>query len=228
MNLKRLLGLDIARETVCLRQRSGDLATSPRKRVPTAGSRRPAAIARSGCGMLHRRQGRPSAVASRGNPDHPVNRGKLCPKGLVGAPHDRRGEPRALSAAASKDGKLERVSAGTKRSRTMVDEFRARAGAARAAGASASSAPASWSPKSSTRWASWCSSASARRNYDGNTTLCMSTAVAGYKRSFGSDGPPGRLRGPRARRRDSADRREHRRQPSDPLPAPRGESATRR
>ena len=28
------------------------------------------------------------------------------------------------------------------------------------------------------------------RNYDGNTTLCMSTAVAGYKRSFGSDGPP--------------------------------------
>src|SRR4029434_3647523 len=29
------------------------------------------------------------------------------------------------------------------------------------------------------------------RNYDGNTTLCMSTAVAGYKRSFGADGPPG-------------------------------------
>ena len=29
------------------------------------------------------------------------------------------------------------------------------------------------------------------RNYDGNTTLCMATAVSGYKRSFGSDGPPG-------------------------------------
>ena len=28
-------------------------------------------------------------------------------------------------------------------------------------------------------------------NYDGNTTLCMASAVAGYKRSFGSDGPPG-------------------------------------
>src|SRR4026207_469588 len=28
-------------------------------------------------------------------------------------------------------------------------------------------------------------------NYDGNTTLCVSTAVQGYKRSFGSDGPPG-------------------------------------
>jgi assimilatory nitrate reductase catalytic subunit len=28
-------------------------------------------------------------------------------------------------------------------------------------------------------------------NYDGNTTLCMSSAVSGYKSSFGSDGPPG-------------------------------------
>jgi ferredoxin-nitrate reductase len=28
-------------------------------------------------------------------------------------------------------------------------------------------------------------------NNDGNTTLCMASAVSGYKRSFGSDGPPG-------------------------------------
>src|SRR5205809_5601756 len=28
------------------------------------------------------------------------------------------------------------------------------------------------------------------KNYDGNTTLCMASAVSGYKRSFGSDGPP--------------------------------------
>ncbi len=28
-------------------------------------------------------------------------------------------------------------------------------------------------------------------NYDGNTTLCMASAVSGYYRSFGSDGPPG-------------------------------------
>ncbi|MCW9048473.1 MAG: nitrate reductase [Gammaproteobacteria bacterium] len=28
-------------------------------------------------------------------------------------------------------------------------------------------------------------------NYDGNTTLCMASAVSGYKRSFGQDGPPG-------------------------------------
>jgi anaerobic selenocysteine-containing dehydrogenase len=29
------------------------------------------------------------------------------------------------------------------------------------------------------------------RHFDGNTTLCMASAVSGYKRSFGSDGPPG-------------------------------------
>ncbi|MCX2980742.1 nitrate reductase [Halieaceae bacterium IMCC14734] len=28
-------------------------------------------------------------------------------------------------------------------------------------------------------------------NYCGNTTLCMASAVSGYKRSFGADGPPG-------------------------------------
>src|SRR3972149_3619312 len=28
-------------------------------------------------------------------------------------------------------------------------------------------------------------------NYDANTTLCMAWAVSGYKRPFGSDGPPG-------------------------------------
>ncbi len=28
-------------------------------------------------------------------------------------------------------------------------------------------------------------------NYDGNTTLCMASSVSGYKRTFGSDGPPG-------------------------------------
>ena len=58
------------------------------------------------------------------------------------------------------------------------------------------------------------------RNYDGNTTLCMSTAVAGYKRSFGSDGPPGAYEDFEKRRRHPADRREHRREPSDSLPAP--------
>ena len=61
-------------------------------------------------------------------------------------------------------------------------------------------------------------------NYDGNTTLCMASAVSGYKRSFGSDGPPGAYDDLETRRRHPADRRQHRRQSSDPLPVPRSES----
>ena len=40
-------------------------------------------------------------------------------------------------------------------------------------------------------------------NYDGNTTLCMSTAVAGLQAVVRQRRPSGRLRGSRARRRRS-------------------------
>ena len=65
-------------------------------------------------------------------------------------------------------------------------------------------------------------------HYDGNTTLCMSTAVAGYKRSFGSDGPPGAYEDLEQRRRHPAHRRQHRRQPSDSVAAAGGQSRARR
>ena len=65
-------------------------------------------------------------------------------------------------------------------------------------------------------------------NYDGNTTLCMASAVSGYKTQLRQRRPSGMLRRSGQGRRDSADRREHRREPSHPLPAPAGESAARR
>ena len=56
-------------------------ATSRRRRFPTTGCRPPAATARSAaaCSSASRTA---RAVSVRGNPDHPVNRGMLCPKGL--------------------------------------------------------------------------------------------------------------------------------------------------
>ena len=62
------------------------------------------------------------------------------------------------------------------------------------------------------------------RHYDGNTTLCMASAVSGYKLSFGSRRPARLLRGLRARRRRRAVGRQHRRQP----PAARAAGARRR
>ena len=60
-------------------------------------------------------------------------------------------------------------------------------------------------------------------HYDGNTTLCMASAVSGYKLSFGTDGPPGLLRRPGRGRRARAVGRQHRRQP----PAARAPGAGR-
>ena len=61
-----------------------------------------------GCGMLVGiKEGK--AVAARGNPDHPVNRGKLCPKGL--SEHHILDAPgRAKQPLLRKDGVLEPVS----------------------------------------------------------------------------------------------------------------------
>ena len=66
------------------------------------------------------------------------------------------------------------------------------------------------------------------KNYDGNTTLCMASAVSGYKRSFGSDGPPGAYEDLEQSRRNFPDRRQYRRQPPDPLPVSRSQSRARR
>ena len=61
------------------------------------------------------------AVSVRGNPDHPVNAGYLCPKGLS-EHHTLSATNRArLPAARAGKDSLERVDVATKRSRTMAD-----------------------------------------------------------------------------------------------------------
>ena len=142
-----------------------------------------------GCGMLIGvRQGR--AVSVRGDGAHPVNRGILCPKGLSehhtihaegrlthplmrrrpGGPQERVGWDEAISTVV---GGFRHLVAGhgpdavavLGTGQLVTEEFYALGKLVRAG--------------------------LGLRHYDGNTTLCMSSAVAGYKRSFGSDGPPG-------------------------------------
>jgi assimilatory nitrate reductase catalytic subunit len=136
-----------------------------------------------GCGMLLGvRDGK--AVAVQGDPDHPVNRGRLCPKGLtehhtIGAP-GRLTVPRVDGRPTSWDDALGHV-AGTftrllrehgpesvavlSTGQLVTEEFYALGKLARLG----------------LRLA----------HYDGNTTLCMASAASGYKMAFGSDGPPG-------------------------------------
>jgi assimilatory nitrate reductase catalytic subunit len=124
------------------------------------------------------------AVAVQGDPDHPVNRGRLCPKGLtehhtIGAP-GRLTQPMIDGRAVSWDEALGHTASTFTRlleehgpesvailstGQLVTEEFYALGKLARLG----------------LRLA----------HYDGNTTLCMASAASGYKLAFGSDGPPG-------------------------------------
>jgi anaerobic selenocysteine-containing dehydrogenase len=136
-----------------------------------------------GCGMrVGVRDGR--AVAVEGDPDHPVNRGRLCPKGLsehqmLDAP-GRLLVPRVDSRDATWDAALDRV-AGT--FRDLLDRHGPESVAVLSTGQLAT--------EEFYTLGKLVRLGMGLAHYDGNTTLCMASAVAGYKISFGTDGPPG-------------------------------------
>ncbi|MGD2113338.1 MAG: nitrate reductase, partial [Gammaproteobacteria bacterium] len=145
----------------------------------------------TGCSIEVGLDGDGEPVASRGVADADVNRGKLCIKGLfehelfrkTAGRGDRplvRNHRREAFVATDWDSALDRTAGEIQRiqeawgrdafaivstGQIMTEEFYTLGKLARGV--------------------------LGTNNYDGNTTLCMSSAVSGYKRSFGSDGPPG-------------------------------------
>lgn len=135
-----------------------------------------------GCGMIVGvTDGR--IVATKGDPEHPVNRGRLCPKGLAEhLPIHAEGRlrvPTIDGRPVSWDRAIDEMLATFRRltdehgpdsvaivgtGQLVTEEFYALGKLARLGLGIAHS--------------------------DGNTTLCMASAVSGYKRAFGSDGPP--------------------------------------
>jgi len=142
-----------------------------------------------GCGMLIGVRGN-QAVSVRGDPDHPVNNGRLCPKGLaehhtlaaegrLTVPRVRR-RPGGAQEAASWTEALAATVGGFRR---LLDEHGPESVAVLSTGQLVT--------EEFYALGKLARIGLGLRHYDGNTTLCMSSAVAGYKRSFGSDGPPG-------------------------------------
>ncbi len=140
-----------------------------------------------GCGMLIGvREGK--AVSVKGDPEHPVNEGKLCPKGLS-EHYTIDAEGRALYP-------LIRSWRGQRRTSwdEVLDSFVGRAQAIQQKHGNDAFAVLSTGQLVSEEFytlGKLVQLGFGSKNYDGNTTLCMASAVAGYKRSFGSDGPPG-------------------------------------
>src|SRR5713101_7316010 len=182
MNWQRALGLDILSEKYSYVSDSAVGYMAAEKAadswVPTT-----CGYCSVGCGMyIGVKDGK--AVSVRGNPNHPVNLGKLCPKGLAEhytlSGQGRLTRPMLHGKPVSWDTALD----------TMVQKFR---GVQDKHGRDAVGVISTGQLVTEEFYTlgKLVQLGLGTRNYDGNTTLCMASAVAGYKRSFRSDGPPG-------------------------------------
>lgn len=186
MNFKRLIGLDnLAEEYAYSRDASIGYTSSkkiPEKWVPTT-----CGYCSVGCGIeIGVKDGK--AVASRPHASHPVNRGKLCPKGLS-EHYIMDSETRAKYPLLRKNGTLVRVD-WDEALGVMVERFRATQ-SKHGAGSLGVLSTGQLVTEEFYTLGKLVQLGFGTNNYDGNTTLCMASAVAGYKMSFGSDGPPG-------------------------------------
>jgi len=187
--IRRMLGIDTAQARYAYGEdaRYGYVSAS---RVADKWVKTTCGYCSVGCGMLIGvKDGK--AVSAHGNPDHPVNRGKLCPKGL--SEHHVLDAPgRATTPLLRKNGKLEPVS-WDEALETMVDRIGA-IQAKHGLGALGVIGTGQLLTEEFYTLGKLVQLGFRTPNYDGNTTLCMASAVAGYKLSFGSDGPPGSYR----------------------------------
>lgn len=186
MTLKRKLGLDILAEKYAY---AADpvMGFTSAQNIPERWVTTTCGYCSVGCGMfIGVKNG--NAISVRGNPEHPVNRGMLCPKGL--SEHHMIGaETRARYPLLKKNGKHVRVG-WDEALLTLVEKFR---------GLQEKYGPEALGVLSTGQLVTeefytlgkLAQLGFGTKNYDGNTTLCMASAVSGYKRSFGSDGPPG-------------------------------------
>jgi assimilatory nitrate reductase catalytic subunit len=180
--VKELLGAGHGGEryTYTTDERFGPVSTS---RAPDRWVRTTCGYCSVGCGMLLGvKHG--TAVAVKGDPDHPVNLGRLCPKGLsehqtIMAP-GRLTHPTVDGRRATWDDALGRMSSELRR---VVDEHGPESVAVLSTGQLVT--------EEFYALGKLVRLGMGVRHFDGNTTLCMASAVSGYKVSFGSDGPPG-------------------------------------
>ena len=186
MTLKQLLGLDTRADRYAygVDEASGYVSA---QKVPDKWVQTTCGYCSVGCGMFVGVKGG-RAVSVRGNPAHPVNRGMLCPKGLS-EHHTIATDNRAQYPLLRTNGRMTRV--GWDRAMTtMAAKFRA-VQEQHGPGAVGVISTGQLVTEEFYTLGKLVQLGIGTPNIDGNTTLCMATAVAGYKRSFGTDGPPG-------------------------------------
>ena len=186
MNWRRAIGLDTLEKNYAYAS-SHETGYTSAKKIPEKWVATTCGYCSVGCGMeIGLKNGR--AVSVRALDSHPVNRGKLCPKGLA-EHYILESESRAKYPLLRRGGKLMRLS-WDEALNEMVERFRA----TQAKHGSDSLGVLSTGQLVTEEFyalGKLVQLGFGTKNYDGNTTLCMASAVSGYKLSFGSDGPPG-------------------------------------
>ncbi len=140
-----------------------------------------------GCGLyIGVKEGK--ATYTKGDPAHDVNMGTLCPKGLS-EHYMLYADNRTLNPKIRKEGKLrdvsweEAFSFTAEKFKEIQSKYGNRAVAVISTGQLLT--------EEFYALGKFVQLGLQTNNYDGNTTLCMASAVSGYKQSFGSDGPTG-------------------------------------
>ena len=184
--VKDFLGVDIKEEKYALVDDPifGKVA---REKAPDKWVRSTCGYCGVGCGMyIGVKDG--EAVYSKGDPLHPVNMGTLCPKGL--SEHQMvRADNRIAAPLIRRDGTL--VPTGWDEVFTKTSESFKRIQAEHGKGAVAVISTGQLLTEEFYALGKFTQLGLETNNYDGNTTLCMASAVMGYKQTFGSDGPTG-------------------------------------
>ena len=139
-----------------------------------------------GCGLyIGVKDGK--AVRTKGDPEHFVSKGTLCPKGLT--EHQMLNSSNRVTAPMiRKNGKLIPVN-WDEAFKTTSDKFKE---IQKKYGKSAVAviSTGQFLTEDFYTLGKFVQLGLETNNYDGNTTLCMASAVMGYKQTFGSDGPP--------------------------------------
>ena len=140
-----------------------------------------------GCGLyIGVKDGK--AVYTKGNPKHFVNKGTLCPKGL--SEHQLINSKERVTAPLIKKGDRFAVSTWDESFRKVSNEFK-RITQEHGAKAIGVISTGQLLTEEFYTLGKFVQLGLRTNNFDGNTTLCMASAVMGYKQSLGSDGAVG-------------------------------------
>ena len=184
--IKQFLGFDIQAEKYALAE-DPIFGKVSAERIPDKWVFSTCGYCGVGCGLyIGVKDGK--AVYTRGNPKHGVNMGTLCPKGL--SEHQMIDSPHRLHAPMLRqNGQLESVSWEEAYAKTAETFKRiAREHGPKAVGVISTGQLLT---EEFYTLGKFVQLGLGTNNFDGNTTLCMASAVAGYKQSLGSDGPVG-------------------------------------